>query len=208
MGHIRNKIDERRTEKTKPKIPKPPPFATGQSTQMIVGADDSTDSVILRRFTRLRLAGLMRLRLALKKVTPYIITADPSQAPLFTNEAHVPPSGPTLNVSRAFLDVAHTASAHSDPRRWALLYQLLWRHTRGGEKHLLGNAANPEVRTMMQWCKAVGRDIHKMHAFVRFRLVGTDENTRREQFVAWFEPGHRIVRLASPFFEKRFHGMD
>ena len=49
MGHIRNKIDERYAEKTKPGAPKPPPFATGQSTQMIVGADDSTDSVILRR---------------------------------------------------------------------------------------------------------------------------------------------------------------
>lgn len=49
MGHIRNKIDERYAEKSKPHAPKPPPFATGQSTQMIVGADDSTDSVILRR---------------------------------------------------------------------------------------------------------------------------------------------------------------
>ena len=49
MAHIRNKIDERFAEKSKPDTPKPPPFATGQSTQMIVGADDSTDSVILRR---------------------------------------------------------------------------------------------------------------------------------------------------------------
>lgn len=49
MAHIRNKIDERFAEKSIPSAPKPPPFATGQSTQMIVGADDSTDSVILRR---------------------------------------------------------------------------------------------------------------------------------------------------------------
>lgn len=49
MAHIRTKIDERFAEKTKSGAPKPPPFATGQSTQMIVGADDSTDSVILRR---------------------------------------------------------------------------------------------------------------------------------------------------------------
>lgn len=49
MGHIRNKIDERFAQKPKPDAPKPPPFATGQSTQMIVGADDSSDSVILRR---------------------------------------------------------------------------------------------------------------------------------------------------------------
>ena len=49
MAHIRTKIDERFAEKQKPDAPKPPPFATGQSTQMIVGADDSTDAHILQR---------------------------------------------------------------------------------------------------------------------------------------------------------------
>jgi DNA polymerase len=47
-----------------------------------------------------------------------------------------------------------------------------------------------------------------MHAFVRFRLIGTDEITQREQFMAWFEPQYRIVRLATPFFQKRFASMD
>ncbi|MBB5034482.1 putative DNA modification/repair radical SAM protein [Prosthecobacter vanneervenii] len=47
MGHIRGKIDERHAEKRKPNTPKPPPFATGQSTQMLVGADASTDATIL-----------------------------------------------------------------------------------------------------------------------------------------------------------------
>lgn len=49
MGHIRQKIDERFAEKSAPGKAKPPPFATGQSTQMIVGADDSTDATILQR---------------------------------------------------------------------------------------------------------------------------------------------------------------
>jgi putative DNA modification/repair radical SAM protein len=53
MAHIRGKIDERFAEKRKPGAPRPPAFATGQSTQMIVGADDSTDSVILRRADKL-----------------------------------------------------------------------------------------------------------------------------------------------------------
>ena len=126
-------------------------------------------------------------------------------------ETATPPAAPTTaapKVTAEFLDLARTAAAHSDPRRWALLYRLLWRLTRGGEPRLLGNAADPEVLQARQWCKAVGRDIHKMHAFVRFRLVGTDEETGRERFVAWFEPEFRIVRLAAPFFEKRFHGMD
>lgn len=135
-------------------------------------------------------------------------TDDAAEASLFVGEPAGPGLGAAPKASAAFLDLARSASAHSDPRRWALLYQLLWRHTRGGEKHLLQLATDPAVRLAQQWCKAVGRDIHKMHAFVRFRLVGTDAATGREQFVAWFEPEHRIVRLAAPFFVKRFQSMD
>lgn len=137
-------------------------------------------------------------------------TDDPQEVALFGEaEATIQEASPlTIKVSQAFLDMARSAAAHTDPKRWALLYRLLWRLTRGGEKHLLSVATDRDVRQMQEWCKAVGRDIHKMHAFVRFRLVGVDAATGREQFVAWFEPEHRIVRLASPFFEKRFAGMD
>jgi DNA polymerase len=69
-------------------------------------------------------------------------------------------------------------------------------------------ATDPDTRQLQTWAKAIGRDIHKMHAFVRFRQVGVDETSGREQFVAWFEPDHRIVRLAAPFFRKRFAAMD
>jgi DNA polymerase len=116
--------------------------------------------------------------------------------------------GPVPRVPAAFLDIARSTAAHTEPQRWAALYRLLWRLTRGGERHLLSIPTDRDVRTVQEWCKAVGRDIHKMHAFVRFRLVGTDEATGREQFVAWFEPEYRIVRLAAPFFQKRFAGMD
>jgi len=133
---------------------------------------------------------------------------DVREASLFVAEGAEPPAGPALKVPSAFVDIARTAAAHTDPRRWGLLYRTLWRLTHGGERHLLRLSTDPDVRLVQQWCKAVGRDIHKMHAFVRFRLIGTDEATGREQFVAWFEPDHRIVRLAAPFFQKRFAGMD
>ncbi|MCB1208726.1 MAG: TIGR03915 family putative DNA repair protein [Verrucomicrobiales bacterium] len=137
-------------------------------------------------------------------------TDDPQEVALFGEaEATIQEASPlAIKVPQAFLDMARSAAAHTDAKRWALLYRLLWRLTRGGEKHLLSVATDRDVRQMQEWCKAVGRDIHKMHAFVRFRLVGVDAATGREQFVAWFEPEHRIVRLASPFFEKRFAGMD
>jgi len=120
-----------------------------------------------------------------------------------------PPGAPRapLKVSAAFLELARTTAAHTSGLRWGLLYRLLWRQVRGGEPHVLELATDPEVRQVRAWAGAVGRDIHKMHAFVRFRLAGTDEVTGREQFVAWFEPDHRIVRLAAPFFRKRFAAM-
>jgi DNA polymerase len=69
----------------------------------------------------------------------------------------------------------------------------LWRITHGGERRLLRHATDPEVRQVGQWSRAVRRDIHKMHAFVRFRLVGTNELNGREQFVAWFEPEYQTM---------------
>lgn len=52
MGHIRKRMDEHSEEKrdaaTRKKA-RPAPFATGQSTQMIIGADNSTDHTILKR---------------------------------------------------------------------------------------------------------------------------------------------------------------
>lgn len=111
-------------------------------------------------------------------------------------------------VPSAFLKLAETSWAHRDPRRPALLYRLLWRLTRGGEKHLMQMPTDPDLHLAECWRKSVARDIHKTHAFVRFRLIGQDAETGREQFVAWFEPGSRCLRLAAPFFVKRFTGMN
>jgi DNA polymerase len=52
--------------------------------------------------------------------------------------------------------------------------------------------------------KAVHRDEHKMHAFVRFREIGREQ---KSHYVAWFEPEHHIVELAAPFFARRFADM-
>lgn len=115
---------------------------------------------------------------------------------------------PMPRVSAAFLDLAECVAAHNDPQRWGILYHLLWRHTLGGERHLLEKMTDPQLRMAHNWSKAVRREIHKMHAFVRFRLVGVDEATGREEFIAWFEPEYHIVKLATPFFVKRFANMD
>jgi len=129
------------------------------------------------------------------------------EAPPEKSPSRVRDDGETFRVPRPFVNLAEAVSCHSSPERWGLLYRLLWRQTRGGERRLLAVATDPDVRRASLWAGEVGRDVHKMRAFVRFRKVGESE-AGREQFVAWFEPLHRIVRRNAPFFRKRFTGMD
>ena len=125
----------------------------------------------------------------------------------------LPNNNTNIIISKAFLELAQSVAAHSDSARWALLYRMLWRHTLGGERALLAMATDADVRQAGRWAKAVGRDIHKMHAFVRFRRVddglpGQQAANARESFIAWFEPEHDIVRFAAPFFQRRFAAMN
>ena len=83
-----------------------------------------------------------------------------------------------------------------------MLYRLLWRLR--GHPHLLDAATDPDVAQITVMARAVHRDEHKMHAFVRFREVGREQSAH---YVAWFEPEHHIVELAAPFFARRFADM-
>jgi probable DNA metabolism protein len=115
---------------------------------------------------------------------------------------------PTAKVPAAFLDLAKGVSCHADESRWALLYLILWRIVKGGERALCEISSDPDISKALMMRKNVSREIHKMHAFVRFRLVNTDEESGRERYSAWFEPDHWIVEAGTPFFRKRFANMD
>lgn len=108
----------------------------------------------------------------------------------------------SFNVPGKFIELAEIAILHRNPERFALLYRLLWRLR--GNHDLLEVAADPDVAEISAMAKAVRRDEHKMHAFVRFREVGRES---KSHFVAWFEPKHHIVELAAPFFASRFADM-
>ena len=122
---------------------------------------------------------------------------DGGEADLFAAETDAP-SAPSFPVPRGFVELAKDAVCHSDPQRFALLYELLLRIK--GDREILDDAADPLVRRASALAKAVRRDIHKMHAFVRFREIDG-------RFVAFFEPEHHIVRRAASFFVNRFTNM-
>ncbi|WP_291858301.1 UdgX family uracil-DNA binding protein [Bradyrhizobium sp.] len=111
------------------------------------------------------------------------------------------PSG-TFSVPAKFVDLAQSAILHRNPERFAILYRLLWRLRSNHD--LLDVATDPDVSQAMTMAKAVHRDEHKMHAFVRFREIGREQ---KSHYVAWFEPEHHIVELAAPFFARRFADM-
>ncbi|HEY0218383.1 MAG TPA: UdgX family uracil-DNA binding protein [Afipia sp.] len=108
------------------------------------------------------------------------------------------------SVPPAFLKLAQSVIWHSNPERFGLLYQALWRLDRDAGDPL--SPADPLGRQLHLMAKSVGRDIHKMHAFVRFREL--PETGLRRRFAAWFEPEHNIVEPGSSFFAKRFADMD
>lgn len=130
--------------------------------------------------------------------------ARPLEPDLFSgnDEPVSPPAIDAASVPRVpaqFVSLCETVVLHSDPHRFALLYDLLWRlaHQPGFRDDVL-DANVVRARLMAH---AVHRDLHKMKAFVRFReLPG-------ERFVAWFEPEHHIVDAVAPFFVRRFTSM-
>lgn len=107
-------------------------------------------------------------------------------------------------VPAAFLKLAGSVIWHRAPERFGLLYQALWRLARRDGTPL--SATDPLGRQLQLLAKAVGRDIHKMHAFVRFRELPAEGPRRR--FAAWFEPDHHTLEPGTPFFARRFADMD
>ncbi|MCL4065824.1 UdgX family uracil-DNA binding protein [Pseudomonas sp. GX19020] len=110
-------------------------------------------------------------------------------------------------VPQAFIKLAGSVIWHSAPGRLSALYQALWRiDQRLGEPL---SQADPLGRRLNLMAKSVGRDIHKMHAFVRFREVPPEPaRAGRRRFAAWFEPEHDTLEPGSQFFAKRFADMD
>jgi uracil-DNA glycosylase len=104
-----------------------------------------------------------------------------------------------FNVPRSFVELAGVVALHKDPGRFALLYRLLWRLR--DEPRLMSDALDADVARSSGMRKSVERDIHKMHAFVRFRETSGATNSFR---IAWFEPEHHILEAAAPFFVRRF----
>ena len=161
--------------------------------------------VVARDFDEFRVAARQLLR---AKVQPAEVEwTDGVQASLFGPaerpvSAAAPADGDGPRVPREFVREAALAADHSDPRRFALLYRILWKLTHG-EPGVLSNPLDGDVAELARLVREVREEEHKMHAFVRFRRVGDDDETR----VAWFRPAHPVLRRVAPFFARRYPNM-
>jgi DNA polymerase len=120
------------------------------------------------------------------------------------SEAHTVNAERAPSIPRELLSLLEELALYRDPSRWDLMYRLTWRILYEN-RALLENDADPDVQLSREWAKAVHRDVHKMHAFVRFHETQSVDGATR--YVAWFEPEHEILRSVAPFFEQRFPNM-
>jgi probable DNA metabolism protein len=108
-----------------------------------------------------------------------------------------------LRVPGKFIRLAEAVACYDDDEKWPLLYRILYRLT-FENKDLLNIESDTDVRAAKLMEKGVSRDVHKFHAFVRFRQIKTEGD---EIYAAWHEPQHWCVERATPFFERRFGSM-
>ncbi|MBX3017071.1 MAG: UdgX family uracil-DNA binding protein [Bdellovibrionaceae bacterium] len=106
----------------------------------------------------------------------------------------------TPRVSADFLANARLVSMARDDERWSLLYRLLYRMA-CGHPELMNDVVDDDVIAFHHLLKSVKRDLHKMHAFVRFKEVHWEGITR---YVAWHRSEHPCLREGAEFFKRRF----
>ncbi|WP_019906597.1 UdgX family uracil-DNA binding protein [Methylobacterium sp. 77] len=183
-----------------------PPASQGGPAVERAGATGSPLAISLREGADLDGFRAAVRRLSAASAPPDHVVWSIGQAPGLFGEAPAPEPllDAPLRLPRAVADLVGMVVPHRDPERYALLYTLIWRITHG-ERGLLEVGSDPLVHRLDRMRKAIARDLHKMHAFLRFRRTEVEGT---ERFVAWFEPDHHILTAASAFFVSRFRSLN
>jgi len=84
--------------------------------------------------------------------------------------ASTSPTRSELRLPRPLMSLLQNLACFRHDSRWELMYRLTWR-VLYENPHLLADPADPDIANALSMDRAVRRDIHKMHAFVRFREI-------------------------------------
>ncbi len=105
-----------------------------------------------------------------------------------------------IKVPAEFIKMAETVSYAKDTDRWELLYRILYR-LNFENSNLMNITIDADISRAENLVGSIRKDIHKLHAFVRFKkVIINDEDT----YVAWHKPEHLIIKPGTPFFARRF----
>lgn len=135
------------------------------------------------------------------------------------------PPASALPLPKAFVDAAREVFLHADAQRLPLIHRLALRIA--DDPAAWSDPLHADRLQFERFHREVRREIHKMHAFVRFRQIEepavarpddafvpelddafeTDARPPSIRHVAWFEPGHHVLEAAAPFFARRFATM-
>jgi DNA polymerase len=113
--------------------------------------------------------------------------------------ASTPPAPFGLRVPRALMELLQTAACYRADDRWSFLYKVLWRWQQGQQEVM--SMADEDGNRLQTMARAVRREEHDMHAYLRFRERPAGEGAPR--FVAWFEPAHDVLRQVAQHFAAR-----
>ena len=108
-------------------------------------------------------------------------------------------SAPRPQVARSLMEMLQTAACYRDPDRWAFLYRVIWRWQQG--EHDVQSPADPDGQRLHTMVKGVRREVHDMHAYIRFRERPAEAGA--PHFVAWFEPAHDVLPQVAEHFVAR-----
>jgi DNA polymerase len=113
--------------------------------------------------------------------------------------ADAPPRAQPPHIPRSLMDMLQSAACCRVADRWAFLYRVIWRWTQGD--HAVQSPADEDGARLHTMVKAVHREEHDMHAYIRFRERPAEAGPPR--FVAWYEPRHDVLPQVAEHFISR-----
>lgn len=120
------------------------------------------------------------------------------QSPLASRPRNVARAA-TAIVPASFTRLCEFVVLHRDPARFSLLYRLLWRLVH--EPGLRNEPLDADMQQAQHMAHAVRRDIHKMKANLRMRLLR--DRAGNEVQLGSYQPAHHVTEAVAPWFAKR-----
>jgi DNA polymerase len=100
----------------------------------------------------------------------------------------------SFNVSRMLVSLASLAIQARDPRRFDLLYRLVWRAN-------AGQTDPAETHEAQGLAFAVRAEAHRMRTLMRFLSVTEGD---RPRYLGWYEPAHFVLGANAQLIARRF----